>query len=84
MAVMHSITLRPEVTFDQLMNRFHHILSYDVCDPENPLWRVELSWDAERALPGDRMADFLVIIDPETGRIIADQRTLPRTDAHDW
>ena len=36
------------------------------------------------ALPGDRMADFLVIIDPETGRIIADQRTLPRTDAHDW
>lgn len=84
MAVMHSITLRPEVTFDQLMNRFHHILSYDVCDPENPLWRVELSWDAERALPGDRMADFTVIIDPETGRIIADQRTLPRTDAHDW
>ncbi len=84
MAVMHSITLRPDVTFDQLMNRSHHILYYDVCDPDKPQWKVNLSWDADRALPGDPMVDLLVVIDPESGKIIADQRTLTLADALAW
>lgn len=84
MAVMHAMTLRPDVTFDQLMNRCHHILYYDVCDPEHPLWRVVLSWDADRALPGDPIVDFFMVIAPESGRFIADQRTLSLADANQW
>lgn len=83
-AVMHSITLRPDVTVDQLMNRCHHILYYDLCDPDRPLWKVEVSWDAERMLSGDPVVDFLVIIDPRSGEVISDQRTLTLEDALRW
>lgn len=84
LSILHAITLRPDVSFNQLMNRCHHILFYDVCDPEHPLWKVMITWDAERALPDDPMVDFLTVINPETGEIIADQRSLALNDANQW
>lgn len=83
-AVMHSVTLRPDATVDQLMNRCCHAIFYDVCDPDNPVWKVHLMWDPELCLPGDPIVDFMVIIDPKTGKIIADQRTLPVGAATEW
>lgn len=83
-AVMHAITLRPDVTVDQLMNRCHHVIYYDVCDLDNPQWRIELDWDADRMQPGDPMVTFLIVIDPKTGEVICDQRTISREEALRW
>lgn len=82
-AILHALTLRPDVTHQQLKERCHHILYYDVCTPGRPLWKIVLLSD-EQAAVQEPMVEFLVIIDPKTGEVIADQRTLPRGASADW